>query len=421
MGATTRGSSPTSPPTRRGWWSRCSSSTAGTAAAPPHRSRARSSPATSRARRICMPGIDRRLLQNFEWPIFVMGLAVAAIGIVNLISASPERTGLMPDTAWRQAIWMGLGLVFLLATLLVDYRSLERIAVPFYVSVIGMLVAVLFVGRIVNGSQRWIDLGPLNLQPSELAKLALIMLFARILSRRSASAPVGLLDLVFPAMLVGLPAALIVKQPDLGTALVLCTVSASFLAVTRVRVSSLLLISAAGIAAVAVAWLFVLHDYQKERVFTFLDPSRDPLGAAYHGIQAQIAVGSGGFWGKGFMQGSQSQLDFLPEEQTDFVFSVLGEEWGFVGSATVLVLYLGILIRGLMIAHSSKDLFGAYLAVGIVAMFFWAGAINVGMVIGVLPVVGVPLPMLSYGGSALLTCMVALGLLMNVSMRRYVF
>ena len=368
-----------------------------------------------------MPGIDRRLLQNFEWPIFVMGLAVAAIGIINLISASPERTEFMPDTAWRQAVWMGLGLVLLLATLLVDYRTLERIAFPFYAGVVGLLVSVLFVGRIVNGSQRWIDLGPMNLQPSELAKLALIILFARILARRSASAPVGLLDLIVPAVIVGIPAALIVKQPDLGTALVLSVVSASFLAVTRVRVGSMLLLSAAGVVAVTVAWFFFLHDYQKERVFTFLNPERDPLGAAYHAIQSQIAVGSGGLFGKGFLHGSQSQLDFLPEEQTDFVFSVLGEEWGFVGAATVLALYLGILIRGLMIAHSSKDLFGAYLAVGIVALFFWAGAINVGMVIGVLPVVGVPLPMLSYGGSALLTCMVALGLLMNVSMRRYIF
>ncbi|HKC50972.1 MAG TPA: rod shape-determining protein RodA [Myxococcota bacterium] len=368
-----------------------------------------------------MPGIDRRLIQNFEWPIFLMGLAVALIGIVNLISASPERNGFLPDTAWRQLVWMGLGLALLLATLLLDYRTLERIAIPFYGGVILLLVAVLFIGRIVNGSQRWIDLGPMNLQPSELAKLALIILFARLLARRSAASSIGLLDLVLPALLVALPAALIVKQPDLGTALVLCIVSASFLAVTRVRVGSLVLIVAGGVAALTVAWLFFLHDYQKERVFTFMNPERDPLGAAYHAIQSQIAVGSGGLFGKGFLHGSQSQLDFLPEEQTDFVFSVLGEEWGFVGTATVLALYLGILIRGLMIAHSSKDLFGAYLAVGIVALFFWAGAINVGMVIGVLPVVGVPLPMLSYGGSALLTCMVALGLLMNVSMRRYIF
>ncbi len=369
-----------------------------------------------------MPGIDRRLIQNFEWPLFMMAVLVAGIGIANLISASPEQavTGL-PDTAWRQIIWLGIGIGLLFASLIPDYRTLERLALPFYGVVVLLLVAVLFGGRIVNGSQRWLDLGPLNVQPSELAKLAVILLFARILARRSPSAPVGLRDLIVPGILIAIPAALILKQPDLGTTLIVCIVSASFLVVTRVRIFSFLLLAAFGIGAITVAWLFFLHDYQKERVFTFLNPERDPLGAAYHAIQSQIAVGSGGLFGKGFGQGSQSQLDFLPEQQTDFVFSVLGEEWGFVGVAVVLALYLGILIRGLMIAHSSKDLFGSYLSLGIVALFFWAGVINIGMVIGVLPVVGVPLPMLSYGGSALLTCMLALGLLMNVSMRRYIF
>ncbi len=369
-----------------------------------------------------MPGIDRRLIQNFEWPLFMMAVLVAGIGITNLISASPEQavTGL-PDTAWRQIIWLGIGIGLLFASLIPDYRTLERLALPFYGVVVLLLVAVLFGGRIVNGSQRWLDLGPLNVQPSELAKLAVILLFARILARRSPSAPVGLRDLIVPGILIAIPAALILKQPDLGTTLIVCIVSASFLVVTRVRIFSFLLLAAFGIGAITVAWLFFLHDYQKERVFTFLNPERDPLGAAYHAIQSQIAVGSGGLFGKGFGQGSQSQLDFLPEQQTDFVFSVLGEEWGFVGVAVVLALYLGILIRGLMIAHSSKDLFGSYLSLGIVALFFWAGVINIGMVIGVLPVVGVPLPMLSYGGSALLTCMLALGLLMNVSMRRYIF
>jgi len=369
-----------------------------------------------------MPGIDRRLIQNFEWPLFTMGLLVAVIGIVNLVSASPEQTATgLPDTALRQLIWLGIGVTLLIATLIPDYRSLERVAFFFYGAVLALLVAVLVTGRIVNGSQRWLGFGPLNLQPSELAKLAMIVLFARILARRSASSPVGLRELIIPGILIAIPAALILKQPDLGTTLIICIVSASFLVVTRVRVFSILLLGAAGIAGLTVAWIFFLHDYQKERVFTFLNPERDPLGAAYHSIQGLIAVGSGGLFGKGFGLGSQSQLDFLPEQQTDFVFSVLGEEWGFVGSAVVLVLYLGILVRGLMIAHSSKDLFGSYLALGIVALFFWAGAINVGMVLGVLPVVGVPLPMLSYGGSALLTCMIALGLLMNISMRRYIF
>jgi rod shape determining protein RodA len=369
-----------------------------------------------------LPGIDRRLIQNFEWPLFAMGVLISIIGIVNLISASPEQTVTgLPDTALRQLVWLGIGVVLLFAMLIPDYRSLERVAIFFYAAVIALLIAVLATGRIVNGSQRWLDFGPMNLQPSELAKLAMILLFARILARRSASAPVGLRELILPGILIAIPAALILKQPDLGTTLVVCIVSASFMLVTRVRVFSILLLGAAGIVGATVAWIFYLHDYQKERVFTFLNPERDPLGAAYHAIQSQIAIGSGGLMGKGFGLGSQSQLDFLPEQQTDFVFSVLGEEWGFIGTAAVLVLYLGILIRGLMIAHSSKDLFGSYLALGIVALFFWAGAINVGMVIGVLPVVGVPLPMLSYGGSALLTCMVALGLLMNISMRRYIF
>lgn len=369
-----------------------------------------------------MPGIDRRLIQNFEWPLFTMAVMVAGIGIVNLVSASPEQsaTGL-PDTAWRQLIWLGIGILMMLATLVPDYRTLERFALPFYVAVIALLIAVLLGGRIVNGSQRWLDLGPLNLQPSELAKLAMILIFARILARRSAVAPVGLRDLILPGVLIAIPAALILKQPDLGTTLIVCIVSASFLVLTRIRVFSFVLLGIFGVVGTTVGWIFFLHDYQKERVFTFLNPERDPLGAAYHAIQSQIAIGSGGLFGKGFGLGSQSQLDFLPEQQTDFVFSVLGEEWGFVGTALVLALYLGILIRGLMIAQSSKDQFGAYLAVGVVAMFFWAGLINVGMVIGVLPVVGVPLPMLSYGGSALLTCMIALGLLMNVSMRRYIF
>ncbi|MEX2208577.1 MAG: rod shape-determining protein RodA [Myxococcota bacterium] len=369
-----------------------------------------------------MQGIDRRLIQNFEWPLFTMAVLVAAIGIVNLISASPEQTVTgMPDTALRQLVWLGIGIALMFAMLIPDYRTLERFALPFYGVIVALLVTVLIGGRIVNGSQRWLVLGPLNLQPSELAKLAMILLFARLLARRSASSPVGLRDLIVPGILIAIPAALILKQPDLGTTLVVCIVSASYLVLTRVRVFSFVLLAAFGAAAATAAWVFYLHDYQKERVFTFLNPERDPLGAAYHAIQSQIAVGSGGLFGKGFGQGSQSQLDFLPEQQTDFVFSVLGEEWGFVGVAVVLVLYLGILLRGLMIAHSSKDLFGSYLALGVVALFFWAGVINIGMVIGVLPVVGVPLPMLSYGGSALLTCMAALGLLMNVSMRRYIF
>ncbi len=368
-----------------------------------------------------MPAIDRRLIQNFEWPIFVMGLLLAAIGVINLISASPEQTGGIPQTAWRQLMWTGIGLAALLVALAPDYRNLERLAWPIYLGCIALLVAVLVTAPIIGGSQRWLVYGSFRLQPSELTKLAMLLLFARMLARRSSPDEIGLTDLVGPALLIAVPAVLVLRQPDLGTTLLILIVPGTYLLVARVRLLSLVSLGAAGVAAAATGWLFYLHDYQKERVLTFLNPERDPLGAAYHAIQSRIAVGSGGLFGKGFLRGPQSQLDFLPEQQTDFVFSVLAEEWGFVGAAAVLLLYLGIMIRGLMIAHASKDQFGAYLAVGVVALFFWAGAINVGMVLGVLPVVGVPLPLLSYGGSSLLTCMIAMGLLMNVSMRRYVF
>ncbi|MCZ6714014.1 MAG: rod shape-determining protein RodA [Deltaproteobacteria bacterium] len=368
-----------------------------------------------------MPAIDRRLIQNFEWPLVGLLLALSLIGVVNLISAAPETADWFPATAKRQFYMLALGLLCLLISLVPDYRSLERYAIPIYLLCVALLVAVLVVGPVINGSQRWIVAGPLRLQPSEPLKLGLAILFARLLARQDTRSELGLLELVKPALLFAIPAVLVLRQPDLGTTMLLALLAGTFLLVARVRLSTLLWLGAAGIAGVSVAWFFYLHDYQKERVLTFLSPERDPLGTAYHAIQSQIAVGSGGFLGKGFRRGPQSQLDFVPEQQTDFVFSVLAEEWGFVGAAFMMLLYLGFIVRGLMIARASKDLFGAYLGVGVCAIFFWGGFINIGMVLGVLPVVGVPLPLLSYGGSSLLTCVIGTGLLMNISMRRYIF
>jgi rod shape determining protein RodA len=368
-----------------------------------------------------VPAVDRRSVQNFEWPALTLAVMLALVGVLNQISAAPGDADPLPALAWRQLGWLGVSLGVMAGSLLVDYRSFERLAVPGYLAMIGLLVGVLLFAPIIKGSQRWLVMGPARIQPSELAKLAMILVFARLLKRRATRGPMGLLDLVIPGVLIAVPFALVVRQPDLGTAMLIAIVSGSFLLVARVKLGAILYLAGAGAAAVSGAWLFFLHDYQKERVLTFLHPERDPLGAAYHAIQSQIAIGSGGVLGRGFLQGPQSQLDFLPEQQTDFVFSVLGEEWGFLGAALVMVLYLALLLRGLMIARASKDLFGSYLAVGVVALLFWAAAINVGMVVGLLPVVGVPLPLLSHGGSSLLTCMLGVGLLMNVSMRRYVF
>jgi len=368
-----------------------------------------------------MPGIDRRLIQNFEWPILIIVLALAGIGILNLVSASPEQASGLPATAARQLGWLGLGSLALFAALLPDYRRLERMALPFYVLCVVLLAAVLVVGPVINGSQRWIVLGPARMQPSELAKLGVLLVFARLLTRRAVQSEMSFGEMVLPGLMLAVPVALVLRQPDLGTALLIGLIACSFLLVARVRTSSILWLAGGALAAASLAWTFYLRDYQKQRLLTFLEPERDPLGASYHAIQSQIAIGSGGLFGKGFLRGSQSQLDFLPEQQTDFVFSVLAEEWGFLGCAVVLGLYVALMVRGLLIARASKDPFGAGVAIGVVALFFWAGAINIGMVLGVLPVVGVPLPFFSAGGSALVTNLICVGLLMNISMRRYVF
>jgi rod shape determining protein RodA len=368
-----------------------------------------------------MPGIDRRLLQNFEWGMPLLALAIGLAGVVNLMSAASSDAAGMAPAAIRQLAWIGMGLVVMLVALVPDYRRLERAGPFIYVAGVVALIAVLAVGPIIKGAQRWLILGPVRLQPSELFKIIMVVVFARMLARRQSNGSLGLPDLILPALILGAPAFLILKQPDLGTAMLVVLTPATFLLVVPVRMRTVMTLGLGGIVFVSVAWFFYLHDYQKQRISTFLNPDLDPLGTAYHAIQSQIAVGSGGLFGKGWRQGSQTQLDFLPEQQTDFVFSVLGEEWGFVGAAVILLVYVALLIRGLMIARASKDLFGAYLAIGVVAMFFWAGTINIGMVIGALPVVGVPLPLFSYGGSSLLTCMLGIGLLMNVSMRRYLF
>ena len=365
--------------------------------------------------------IDRRLIQNFEWPLMSMALLLGLIGIVNLTSASPGIEGGFSPIAKRQLLWLGVGTLALLVSLAPDYRSFGRLAIPIYAACCLLLLATLFTGPVINGSQRWLIQGPLRLQPSELTKLAVILLFSHMLAKRRQRRPIGLLDLFVAAVVVSVPVALVLRQPDLGTAAIIGLVAASYLLITRIGFGLLSSLGAGGIAAAISTWFFYLHDYQKGRILTFLDPDRDPLGAAYHAIQSQIAVGSGGLLGRGYQQGSQSQLGFLPEQQTDFVFSVLAEEWGFVGGALVLLLYLGVLVRALVIAYVSKDSFGSYLAMGLVALLFWSAGINIGMVLGALPVVGVPLPFLSYGGSSLLTCLIAIGLLMNISMRRYVF
>ena len=275
-------------------------------------------------------------------------------------------------------------------------------------------------GIITSGAQRWIKIGSISFQPSEFVKISLILALAKFFHRPPARKGYSLKDLPIPFSPPSFPMVLILKQPDLGTAIILFLIFFSVLLFVKIRWSSLLILVIGGMAILPLLWNF-LKEYQKRRIITFFNPDLDPLGAGYHIIQSKIAVGSGGILGKGFMKGTQCKLGFLPEQQTDFIFSALTEEWGLIGSLFVVSLYFALILWGLRIAVQSKDRFGAILAFGVVAMLFWHVFINIGMVLGIMPVVGIPLPLLSYGGSFLISTLIGVGLLLNVSMRRYLF
>jgi len=362
---------------------------------------------------------DRRLVQNFDWLLLMLILLIAGLGIVNLYSAGFNRTleGATP-VYLKQVYWLLVGLGVLGLTLLYDYRHLEKLAYPLYILSIILLLAVMVGGKTVSGSKRWLALGPVSFQPAELVKIALILVLARYFNRRFQPGPLYLRDLLMPLVLILIPAILIARQPDLGSAILVTLVGGSLILLVGVRRRTLTWGAAAVLAAIPATWPF-LKEYQRQRVLTFLDPEKDPLGAGYHIIQSKIAVGSGQFWGKGFLQGTQSQLSFLPEQHTDFVFSVFAEEWGFVGSASLLLLYLCLTLWGMVVARNCKERFGQLLALGVTALLFWQVLINLCMVTGLMPVVGIPLPLFSYGGSCLITTMLALGLLLNLRMRRF--
>jgi rod shape determining protein RodA len=272
----------------------------------------------------------------------------------------------------------------------------------------------------VYGSRRWLALGPIGFQPSELTKIAIILVLATYFNRRPRHESLRLKDLLVPGLLVLLPAGLIIKQPDLGSGILVLLVAASMILFVGVSWRTLVGCGLTLMLCSPVIWCF-LKDYQRQRLLTFLNPEKDPLGAGYHILQSMIAVGSGQFWGKGFLQGTQSQLYFLPEQHTDFVFSVFAEEWGFAGSALLLLLYGGLVLWGLQVALDCKERFGHYLALGVTGLIFWQIFINLCMVTGFMPVVGIPLPLFSYGGSSLITTLLGVGFLLNIRMRRYLF
>jgi len=305
--------------------------------------------------------------------------------------------------------------------LAVDYRRLERLSAPFFRASLLLLASTLVLAPVTRGNRSWLIYGPLSLQPAELAKVGLVIALARWFHRNPAARVTRLRDLLAPGLIAALPVGIIVLQRDMGVAVLTLLIACTYLPFTGIPWRAWAMLAGVGVMGLAGIWTFALRDYQQKRILDFLDPSRDPLASGYQAIQSKIAIGSGGLFGKGYLEGPQTQLRFLPTQHSDFVFSVLAEEWGFIGSVVVLGLYLGVLIWGLWIARNSKDGFGAMLAVGIVGLLFWPVVINVAMVLGLAPVIGVPFPLLSYGGSALLASLIGLGLPLNVSMRRYIF
>lgn len=365
-----------------------------------------------------MLGVDRRSVQNFDWVLLGLVGFLLVVGFVNLSSATRADAGLS-DEVRRQLFSLALGGAVLVVTILVDYRHYQRLAAPIYLGSVGLLCLTLLIAPMTRGSQSWLLEG--RIQPAEFAKVGMVLALARYFHRNPAGEIRRLRDLVRPGLIVALPVGLIVLQRDMGVALLTLLVGSTYLPLVRIPKRAWLAVAVLGVAALAAAWLYVFQPYQRERILDVVDPGRDPLASGYQVNQSRIAVGSGGLLGKGFRDGTQTQLRFLPTQHTDFAFSVLAEEWGFAGSVAVLGAFLFLLIWGLLIAQNAKDGFGAMLAVGVVGLLFWPAVLNIGMVLGLLPVIGVPLPFISYGGSALVATLIATGLLLNVSLRRWVF
>ena len=366
---------------------------------------------------------ERTLFKRLDLNLILVILALNVIGLINLYSATHGPTTVDVASLFvSQIMWLIVGWTVFFVVTLVDYSIVQRIAIVIYVLNLGAIVYVTFFGKIALGAQRWIDLGFFRYQPSETMKLALIMFMAKILANRNtAGYGMGFKEMTAPLLVLGIPFVFVVEQPDLGTAMMLAAIGGSMIIFAKVKKIILATAVVAGIIALPIAWNFVLHDYQKNRVLTFLSPTSDPRGTGYNSIQSKIAVGSGRFFGKGFMKGTQSQLEFLPERHTDFIYSVLSEEHGFVGSMAVIGLFCFMFLTGIRIASNARDKFGALLTVGVLCYIFWHMFVNIGMVIGLLPIVGVPLPILSYGGSSMLTTMAGLGLISSVAYRRYLF
>lgn len=375
-----------------------------------------------------MATLGKGFRDQFDWPLFVTVCAIAVIGVSNLYSATsaPLATDRGLGNLYVQQIyWLVLGAGVAVLVAAIDYRHYERFAWFAYGAGIVLLVLVFLLAPEIRGSQRWIRIGSFSLQPSEIMKMLLIVALAKHLHNDPKTEGRTLKDLVIPGLILGLPMLLILRQPDLGTALMCAFIFTSIMLLTNLAKRSLATLLGAFAVSAFPIWVFGLRDYQRERFLSYWDmmtgENPDILDDGWHTYQSAVAIGNGGFFGRGFLEGSQNQHNFIPDQHTDFPFPVWAEEQGFLGVLLLVGLYLFLILWGLRVAYTAKDRFGAVVAVGVSAFFFWHTVINIGMVCGLLPVVGVTLPLFSYGGSSVLTSMMGVGLLMNVSIRRFSF
>ena len=360
--------------------------------------------------------LARRRFDNFDGILFFSVLAVALVGLGVIYSATAGAA--MSGPFLRQSLWLLIGLIALTVALTVDYHTLAEFSYLFYGMAILLLLLTLIVGRSINASQSWLGIGGIQFQPSELAKVATILMLATHLGRERVQG-LGFVNFAAITAIVGVPVLLIIRQPDLGTAATFAPLLGGTIFLAGIRVRTLLILALIAALALPIVWGH-LKPYQKERVKTFVEPTRDPKGAGYQLMQSHIAVGSGGILGKGFLSGTQGQLRFLPEQHTDFVFAVLAEERGFLGSMAVLALYFLILYRCIAIARAARDRLGVFLVMGVVFVIVGQTLMNIGVVVGLLPTTGVPLPLMSYGGSSLVITLTCFGLVLNVWKRRLV-
>lgn len=365
---------------------------------------------------------SQRTTNSFDWTFFAVVVALSLIGLINLSSAlySWGEAGGM-NLFWQQLAWIVMGLVIMALMSFWDYRLLEQWKRPVFVASMLLLILVLVAGKVISGHRSWLGIGGLGIQPSELAKVATLIILAGYFADHPKPERFSLMDLWQPMLLVAIAAGLVAAEGDLGTTIYffLMGITLSFFAGIRWRSVVILMVIAS--ACAVGTYQFVLSPYQKQRIVGFANPKRDVKGHGYQVAQSKIAVGSGQMWGKGYRNGSVNKLKYLPEKHTDFIFPVLAEEWGFVGCSLVVLLYLALMRLAIHIGEGARDRFGSFLCVGVAIFLFWQVAINLGGVLGLMPMTGVTLPLLSYGGSSTLSVFVALGLVMSVSRRRNVF